>query len=94
MLLSFCDQYHLPRCVLPEEQRSTEEESPLNVLVSSQDLERLPEPEATIGHLTLDVLIDCVNFLFDIDVTLREISDPAQVLDSQLASAFGHQPSR
>lgn len=67
----------VPRSILPQEQRTTKEESPLDMLVSSQDLKWLPESHTTSSHLTLDVLIDCIHLLFDIDIGFRKISDPA-----------------
>jgi hypothetical protein len=79
---------------LPEEERSSEEESPLDLLVGSKELEGLPEAETTSGHLTLNVLLNSVDLLLDVDVILGQTSDVAEVLDSLLSVSLGHQPAR
>ena len=53
----------------------------------------MPESETASCHLTFDVLVNCVDFLLNIDIVLGERSDPAKVLDSLLALTLGHEPS-
>ena len=59
------------RSVLPEEEHSSKEESPLDVFIAGEELERLPEPLATSSFLTLDVLIHGVYFFLNINIICR-----------------------
>ncbi len=82
------------RSVLPEKERSTEEESPLDFSARSKQLERLPKSKTASDHLSFDVRFNSVNLLLNIDIILRKGSDPAKVLDGLLSLPLGHQPSR
>lgn len=81
------------RSVLPEEERSTEEESPLDLSAGSKQLERLPKSKTASGHLSFDIRLNSINLFLNINIILGERSDPAQILDSLLPLSLGHQPS-
>ena len=79
--------------VLPEEQRSSEEESPLNMSVGCKKPEWLPEAHAATCHLALNISINGIHFFFDIDIIFVKFSDPTEVLDCLLSSPLRHEPS-
>ena len=53
----------------------------------------MPESKTTSCHLTLDVLVNSIDFLLDIDILGRKLTDIAQVLDRLLPLPLSHQPS-
>lgn len=81
------------RTVLPEEESSTKEHSPLNLSVLGDSAEWLPEAESDSGSLLLEGSVDSSNLLHHVDVGGAQGSDPAKVLEGMLTATFAHKPS-
>lgn len=81
------------RAILPEEEHATQEQTPHNTLVGAGSLEWLPEANADGRALLLQGLVDGTNLLNHIDVILGQLTDPAKVLDSFLATTTTEQPT-
>jgi hypothetical protein len=80
------------RSILPEKQRASEEESPLNVSILGKDLEWLPESKASSSDLSLEIRVNGVKFLLDIYVIFIELANPAEVFDGFFSLSLGHEP--
>lgn len=80
--------------VLPEEEHTTEEESPLNLVVTSDSLEGLPESKTDGGSLVFKSVVDESNLLDNVEVVDGKVTDPAKVLKTLLSSTFSDQPTR
>lgn len=70
------------RSVLPHEEETTEQESPLNLAVTTDSLERLPEALSNGCSLLFEGGIKHSDFLDDVDVLNGEVTDVAKVLQS------------
>lgn len=82
------------RSVLPEEQRTSEEQTPHDLLVGSGGLKGFPETNANTMALFLQSLVNGTNFLDHIDIVLRQLADPAKIFDCLLTATASKEPTR
>ena len=82
------------RRILPQEERTTEEEAVSRLAVIDDGSEGLPEAQADRGSLRFDCVVDGVDLFLHVNVIRREPTEPAKVLDPLLAATFGEEPSR
>lgn len=82
------------RSILPEEQGAAEEQTPLDLIVGSGSLERLPETNADSTALLLQSLVNGTNLLNHIDIVLGKLANPTEVLDGLFAATASEEPTR
>lgn len=83
-----------PGRVLPEEERTAQEETVSNSTVLDKGFERLPEAEADCALLMFEGRVNGGYFFEHVDVIRMKLSQPAQVLQSLGTLVSGHEPPR
>lgn len=81
------------RAVLPEEEHTSQEQTPHHVGALGQGLERIPEAETNNGLLGLVCLVNGSNFFRDVEIRRSKLADPAEVLHRLLSAAVEEEPT-
>lgn len=75
------------------EKHATKEQSVEDLLVACSSLERRAKTRANARSISSNGCVNQANFLNNIEVVSRKISDPAKVLECLVASVLGEEPT-